>query len=227
MFLSRQCLAPHESVAYAYISSIKEAVERGDGVFVWEREWGLVVGAALWSTQPHYSVDRTAHLLHCSSNQPKLTGILRSPQNRTELQTRSPEWSAKSAVLTFFVPKYSALSHVVKWILLRTSFVMIISEWYEDDTNTKGEMSCWDVLSFAIFPRGESACWRHVIGRDTFGSNDQRACAAWWIVLRNVNWLGFCCSVRAWRVLGQGVCRANNGYTKRACWCWFSLWCFM
>lgn len=34
MFLSHQCLAPHESVAYAYISSIKEAVEWGDGVFV-------------------------------------------------------------------------------------------------------------------------------------------------------------------------------------------------
>lgn len=225
MFLSLQCLAPHESVAYAYISSIKEAVEWGDGVFVWEREWGGV-GAALWSTQPHYSVDRTAHLLHCSSNQPKLTGILWSPQNRTELQMRSPERSVKSAVITFF-KKYSSLSKIVKWFLLRTSFVISISEWYEDDTNTKGEMSCWDVLSCAIFPRGESARWRHVIARDTFGSNDQRACMAWWIIPRNVNWLGLCCSVRAWRALGRGVCRANNGNTKWACWCWFSLWCFM
>lgn len=154
MFLSCQCLAPHESVAYAYISSIKEAVEWGDGVFVWEREWGVVVGgAALWSTQPHYSVDRTAHLLYCSSNQPKLTGILWSPQNRTELRIRSPEWSAKIAAITFKKKqKNSSLSNMVKRLLLRTSFVISISEWYEDDTNTKGEMSCWDVLSCAIFP---------------------------------------------------------------------------
>lgn len=106
MFLSWLCLAPHESVAYAYISFIKEVVEWGDGVFVWEREWRVVVVVvvgALWSTQPHYSVDRTAHLLHCSSNQPKLTGILWSPQNRTELQMRYPEWSAKSAFITLFL----------------------------------------------------------------------------------------------------------------------------
>lgn len=76
----------------------------GDGAFVRERERGVGVGwgAALWSTQPHYSVDRTAHPLHCSSNQPKLTGFIWSPQNRTELQMRSPEWSAKSAVIAFF-----------------------------------------------------------------------------------------------------------------------------
>lgn len=48
MFLSLQCLAPHESVAYAYISSIKEAVEWGDGVFVWEREWGGGGGGGGW-----------------------------------------------------------------------------------------------------------------------------------------------------------------------------------
>lgn len=172
MLRTHQYLAPHESVAYAYISSIKEEGRMGDGVFVRERG----AGAALWSTQPHYSVDRTAHPLHCSSNQPKLTGLIWSPQNRTGLLyglkgaadeiSRMINQECRYCLFFFF----SAPHCQVQWY--DTSSEHHLSLAIQNDTRMT--QTCGRDVSLRCFeqcdlPRGRAA-WRwRVIVRDTLG----------------------------------------------------------
>lgn len=100
----------------------------------------------------------------------------------------------------------------MKWFFLRASFVISISEWYEDDTNTRGR------CLFEMF----GAAWsspRHIcvpMTRDSegyVGSNDQRACTAPWIIPRNVNWLGLCCGIHALAIAGPRT-RVNNRVKK-------------
>lgn len=97
--LTQRYLAPHESVAYAHICSIKEERGRvGDGAFVWERRvggWGDGGGGGWcgrWGggllSEAHnliiQSIEQHIHFIVLQIS-PKLAGFIRSPQNRTEL----------------------------------------------------------------------------------------------------------------------------------------------
>lgn len=173
---------------------------------VWERERsGGVVGAVLWSTQPHYSVDRTAHPLHCSSDQPKLTGLIRSPQNRTELLyglRRSCRWDLQNDqsrvqlfyFFFFFLFKFPSLSSMMIWFLLGTSFVISGPEWYKDDTNMRER--CLNEMFSAVWSSPRQSSLEMTCDSEGYiGSNGQRAWMIWWIICRNVNCFRLCCSM--------------------------------
>lgn len=100
------------------------------------------------------------------------------------------------------------------WFLLRTSFVISNSEWYKDDTNMRER--CLTEMFWAVWSSPRQSCLQ--MTRDSggyVGSNVQRAQAMWWIIPRNVNDFGCVAARLLWRVLCRGVCRTNNGNTKR------------
>lgn len=197
----------------------------GDGVFVRERGEGRI---ALWSTQPHYSVYRTAHPLHCSSNQPKLTGLIRSPQSRTELlyvlKGAADEISRMISQECGYCLFFNALqlSSTMIWFPLRTSFVISNSKWYKDDTNMR-ERCLTDMFWAVWFPQGRAerllGVWRAMV-KDLLGVVSRRprrrgeSFPEMWtdfITWGTVRHGLLCCSMPAW----QEALLTNNTNTKR------------
>lgn len=160
-------------------------------VSLWEGEGGR---AALWSTQPHYSVYRTAHPLHCSSNQPKLTGLIRSPQNRTELLyvfKRSCRWDlqndqSRAPLLPFF----NALHCQARWYDFSSEHHLSLA--IQTDTRmtqTWGRdvlLRCFEQCDFP--EAGLRGCLEMTCDCEGFvGSSVRKARVTWWIIPRNVN----------------------------------------
>lgn len=97
---------------------------------------------ALWSTQPHYSLYRMAHPLHCSSNQPE---FIQSPQSETEplYVFKGDRWTDQS--------RAPFLAFLLKLLVVKNAPMIsvqnvVLHQQFEGRQN-KSEASCWDVWS--------------------------------------------------------------------------------
>lgn len=136
----------------------------GDGVFVWEREWGW--GGLL--SEAHnliiQSIEQHIHFIVLQIS-PNSLGSSESPQNRTELQMRSPEGSAKSAVIAFF---FNALHCQVCWNDFFSEHHSSLAFQYDMKmTQTRGGDVLLRCFEQCDPPQGRSAQRWHVIVRDT------------------------------------------------------------
>lgn len=147
-------MAPHESVAYAYISSIKGEGEDGevgwggDGVFVREEGGGGLLSEA--HNLIIQSIEQHIHfiVLQISS---KLAGLIGSPSERNRAALCRKEGAAdeisrlisqeRRYCLFFFLLLLLLMLFILEYddmiSSLTTAFVISDSEWREDDTNMR------------------------------------------------------------------------------------------